>query len=644
MCKELTCLTLIVLVLGLGAGASAELMVHWRLDDGSGTTVIDASGNGRDGTFTGEPQWVAGHNSAGALHFDGVDDFVVHDLGQTETFPTFSVALWVKADTLGQPNFCGAFTSFFPNSDGFQVDVDGGNPGNYRINPNSGNQFAFGPVTTDWIHLALTAEGTTMNLYYNGNWASSNTLVDNDVVFNQFAIGVNRNRNWWLACTIDDLRVYDHVPTEAEIIGVMEGKPWPFAFGPNPEDGAMLEATWANIKWQPGQLAVSHNVYMGESLEDVEAGAESTFLGNQAAPNLIVGFPGFPVPGGLVPGTTYYWRVDEVNDADPNSPWKGDVWNFWIPPKKAYGPEPTDGVSFVGPDSTVSWSTGFGGKLAQMYFGTDSAEVEAGTGGTAKGPVVGTSYDPGPLEKGTTYYWRVDQFDGAETHKGDVWSFATVADIAVTDPDLLGWWTLDEGEGTTAVDWSGHGGHGSFVGEPQWADGYQGMALEFSGSGSYVDCGDDAGAGVTADFTISAWVKLEAGNAGHYGGIAGKLASAGAEYSGFAVVRHSDNDFRLWVADGGDTLVNSQVSSDVLYTDTEWHHVAGVREGQSNMLYVDGVKQSGLSQTDFVPSVDFFHIGRQYSHLDDRYWQGTDRCSGCRCNAWRAEDGQQSRA
>lgn len=42
----------------------------------------------------------------------------------------------------------------------------------------------------------------------------------------------------------------------------------------------------------------------------------------------IAGFSGYSYPDGLVNGTTYYWRIDEVNDADPNSPWKGKVWSF----------------------------------------------------------------------------------------------------------------------------------------------------------------------------------------------------------------------------------------------------------------------------------------------------------------------------
>ena len=33
-------------------------------------------------------------------------------------------------------------------------------------------------------------------------------------------------------------------------------------------------------------------------------------------------------PGLLTLSTTYYWRIDEVNDLDPDSPWIGNVWSF----------------------------------------------------------------------------------------------------------------------------------------------------------------------------------------------------------------------------------------------------------------------------------------------------------------------------
>lgn len=43
-----------------------------------------------------------------------------------------------------------------------------------------------------------------------------------------------------------------------------------------------------------------------------------------------------------------------------------------------------------------------------------------------------TTYNAGTLEAEKVYYWRVDEFDAVETHKGDVWTFTTPG--AVGDP------------------------------------------------------------------------------------------------------------------------------------------------------------------------------------------------------------------
>ncbi|MBL7146426.1 MAG: carbohydrate binding domain-containing protein [Phycisphaerae bacterium] len=192
------------------------------------------------------------------------------------------------------------------------------------------------------------------------------------------------------------------------------------AVNPTPDDGAIYEDTWVNLRWMPGDYALSHDVYMGENFDDVNDGAEGTFVGNQPASSLVIGFPGFPYPDGLVPGTTYYWRIDEVNDADPNSPWKGPVWSFTVPPKIAYNPSPPDGAKFVDPDVVFNWGTGFGSKLHTIYFGDNFDDVNNAVVGL---PQADTTYTPGTLELEKTYYWRVDEFSGSSTDKGDVWSF-----------------------------------------------------------------------------------------------------------------------------------------------------------------------------------------------------------------------------
>ena len=64
---------------GLVGGASADLLVHWPLDEGSGGLVNDSTGNGHDGTFQGNPQWGEGLYG-GALEFNGSSDYVIHTL------------------------------------------------------------------------------------------------------------------------------------------------------------------------------------------------------------------------------------------------------------------------------------------------------------------------------------------------------------------------------------------------------------------------------------------------------------------------------------------------------------------------------------------------------------------------------------
>jgi hypothetical protein len=205
----------------------------------------------------------------------------------------------------------------------------------------------------------------------------------------------------------------------------------PKATGPVPDDGALHDDTWVSMSWRAGDLAASHDVYISDNFDDVSNGAESAFQGNQTDAFIVAGFPGFPFPDGLVPGTTYYWRVDEVNDAEPDSPWIGDIWSFSIPPKTAYLPDPADGAESVAVDDKLSWTAGFGAKLHTVYFGETFEEVDSATIGSVQGT---TTYSPGTLKMAKTYYWRVDEFDSTETHKGDVWSFTTEGAVAALDP------------------------------------------------------------------------------------------------------------------------------------------------------------------------------------------------------------------
>ncbi|MFC1635367.1 hypothetical protein ACFL5Z_11040 [Planctomycetota bacterium] len=221
-----------------------------------------------------------------------------------------------------------------------------------------------------------------------------------------------------------------YVPNDADYQSAVIPPPPTSASKPSPADGSIFLDTWATLAWFPGETAASHDVYFGENFDDVNDGTGDTFQGNQPGTFFIVGFPGFAYPDGLVPGTTYYWRIDEV-EADGTTKYKGNVWSFTVPPKKAYNPNPADRAELVDLEPTLRWTPGFGAKLHTVYLGEDYDTVANAVGGMPQG--FGT-YSPGPLKMAKTYYWRVDEFDGFATYQGDVWSFTTLGAVSGPNP------------------------------------------------------------------------------------------------------------------------------------------------------------------------------------------------------------------
>jgi len=448
MCKKLICLFFSILMLGLTSSVSADLVGHWMLDDGSGTTVSDSSGNGNHGTIEGNPTWITGV-SGGALEFHGLGaaggggDYI--DCGNDASLDitgATSIALWIRPDAddpegkgMETAPMAKAMSGMSPDWS-YQVRYGWGGPEPYMAFTFNTSPRAWAFVgknleRNEWCHIACSYDGTTLTCYLDGEQTDSTPMGPITSSPTPVLIGSDGWGSDWIGA-IDDVRIYDHALTEAEILGTMVGEVWPYAYGPDPKDGALNAGTWVTLGWKPGGNAVSHDVYMGDNLSDVnEATRDSdVFRINQDLIFYIAGFPGYAFPDGLVPGTTYYWRIDEVNEADPNSPWKGEVWSFMVPPKTAYYPDPDNGAEFVPENATLTWTPGFGAKLHTVYFGEDFDAVNEATGGASKGVA---NYTPSQLKLAKTYYWRVDEFDGAATYKGEVWSFTTEG--AVTGPN-----------------------------------------------------------------------------------------------------------------------------------------------------------------------------------------------------------------
>ena len=419
-------LFVLVLSLVLTSVVKADLIGWWRFEEGSGDIATDSSDYGNDGILNGNNTWVEGYFGGGLelnnsyVAIDGIADDLTENI--------FTVSAWIKTTMTGDGNVIASNDT--GSGHDFVFGVDGGN-----LLVEADNLNTYPPTITDdeWHFIAYVRDGDTAFAYTDGDLVGEETPSGNPAAQARWSIGQewDTNPSDFYNGVVDDVHFFNEALSGDQIQLLMKGEGFAQAGRPEPKDGSYIDDTWTNLSWAAGDFAVSHDVYVSDNFTDVETGAEAAFQGNQATTFLVVGFPGMPYPDGLVPGTTYYWRIDEVNDADPNSPWIGNVWSFIVPPKTAYLPDPADGGQSVDVDGRLSWTPGFAAKLHTIYFGESFDEVDAAAGGLPQGTL---SYNPGTLKMAKTYYWRVDEFEGPATHKGDVWSFTTEGAVEAIDP------------------------------------------------------------------------------------------------------------------------------------------------------------------------------------------------------------------
>jgi hypothetical protein len=601
----------------------------YLLNDVSGTDVQDDSANNNTGTIVGNPQVVTGLNS-NALQFDGVDDGIT--IPDSEfinitggPFPNRTIIAVFNCADVDKPEKQTVFEEG-GRTRGLTIYVHEGlayvggwNRAEYDWNPGSWISTPIG--SNEWHAVALiirdgdeAVEDDKFEMWMDGilidkapggqihNHSNDNAIgytLQNNVFHDDDGSG----DGWYFEGAIDEVWILNEALNEADLQAWV-GKVLPEAFGPTPKDGALHEDTWVNLSWKPGGFAASHDVYFGDNFDDVNSGAEGTFQGNQATTEFIAGFPGFAFPDGLVPGTTYYWRIDEVNDAEPNSPWKGKIWSFSIPSKTAYNPIPADSVKFIATDVELSWTPGFGAILHNIYFSDNFDDVNNATGAP---PYTDVTYTPTALELDKTYYWRVDEFDGAQTIKGNIWSFKTMPDIPITDPNLTCWWTLEEGMGTRVLDWSGHGNHGDFVNNPKWVlDGYDGSALNFDGSGeSVISRFDDE---TWTAFTVAVWAKADELFQSNNSAI---CATNSSTDGGFQFSFDPANRYRY----------HSDIDQDMGPASLDWVHLAVSYDGTTATAYYNGEYAAT-----FTPADDDF-VNNKYAigvnRAEDNWFDGS---------------------
>jgi len=299
-----------------------NLVGWWQFEEGSGDTAYDSAG-GNDAELFGAPGWVSGV-AGGALYFSR------GSYGRVPACPALepdyiSVSAWIR------PRGGRYIISNFEAADdgAFLLQLDAG--GDLQSAVCIGDTLQAGTpieiMTNQWQHAVMTYDGDRLRTYLNGRLKADDDVDDGVLAAdgNRIYIANSEDLTKVFTGAIDDVRIYSRVLSGLEIAAFvgLEGQAW----APSPADGADDIGGDVVLSWSPGACAALHDVYFGTSFDDVNDANSSWPAGGPGDLQVYKGRqgPNSYDPEGLETGLDYYWRIDEVNDANIC---RGEVWSF----------------------------------------------------------------------------------------------------------------------------------------------------------------------------------------------------------------------------------------------------------------------------------------------------------------------------
>ena len=208
-----------------------------------------------------------------------------------------------------------------------------------------------------------------------------------------------------------------------------------------PANGATGVAVTPTLTWSTATGATSYDVYFGTS-------STPPMVTNVTTTSY--------APATLSNGTTYYWHIEARNNVGTTD--SGAPWSFTTivaapaPPTLA---SPANGATGVSLAPTLTWNASTGATSYNVYFGTSATPPLVNN-------AITTSYSPGTLTAGVTYYWQIVAMNAGGTGSSSVWSFTTQPPSGI--------------HAIPNVDFNGDGKQDVFLYDPVAGTGYAGLS------------------------------------------------------------------------------------------------------------------------------------------------------------------------
>lgn len=303
-------------------GRSPRLLHYWMLDEGAGLATVDGVG-GSSADLRNGAGWTTGPHGA-AVALDGADDVVAAAL-PGGTVSELTLSAWIRTSGTPAPWAGLVFTRGGGSATGLGL-RDTAELGYHWGGGQWGWSSGLAVPLDRWIFVAASVQGSSATLYVDDGTGmrSATNAAGHGVVpwTGELLIG----RDPWgaarsFAGDIDDVRIHGSALGAAEIQRIRDEPS--LATNPSPANGEARVAAPSALSWIGGADVLTHELYVGDAAAAVGAADPSSpeFRGSLAA-------QAWTPPGALlVPGRTWYWRVDQRTGS---SLVQGVVWRFLL--------------------------------------------------------------------------------------------------------------------------------------------------------------------------------------------------------------------------------------------------------------------------------------------------------------------------
>ncbi len=199
----------------------ADCVGGWQFSEGTGTTTVDASGNGNTGTLFNTPTWTTGKKAYG-IAFNGLTDHVAaSDANLSSGTSSRTVSLWFK--TTNSSNAMLVFYGTQAANQAVYVLLYGG--GTFTASQH-GSSISSPLTYVDgaWHHGVVTYDSSTWSVYVDGQLKNSGTMTTSTTLGGNLTIAKASGGQPYFNGTIDEVAVYNRSLTADEIAGMYGAK------------------------------------------------------------------------------------------------------------------------------------------------------------------------------------------------------------------------------------------------------------------------------------------------------------------------------------------------------------------------------------------------------------------------------------